>query len=58
MYVNVLGVNVLGVDLWEQPIPERWKADVLRDVVFHGQSVRIVRSRVGSSHLGEPIGIG
>ena len=47
-----------GVDLWEQPIPKRWKADVFRDVVSHGQSVRIVHSRVGSSHLGEPMGIG
>ena len=44
-----------GFDPWEQPIPKRWKADVFRDVVSHGQSIRIVHSRVGSSHLGEPI---
>ena len=47
-----------GVGLWEQPIPKRWKADVLWDVASHGQGVRVVRSRVGLSHFGEPMGIG
>ena len=47
-----------GVDLWEQPIPKPWRADVSRDVVSHGQSVGVVHSGVGSSHLGEPMGIG
>ena len=47
-----------AVDLWEQPIPKRWKADVFRDVVSNGQSVGVVRYGVGSSHLGEPLGIG
>ena len=27
-------VNVLGVDLWEQPIPKRWKADVFSGYCF------------------------
>ena len=35
-----------GVDLWEQPIPKRWKANVLWDVAFHGQGEGIVRSGV------------
>ena len=26
-----------GVDLWEQPIPKRWKADVFRDVFLMGR---------------------
>ena len=51
-------VNVFGDDLGEQPIPKRWKADVFRDVVSHGQSVEVVHSGVGSSHFGEPMGIG
>ena len=25
-----------GADPWEQPIPKRWRAAALRDVVFHG----------------------
>ena len=25
-----------GVDPWEQPIPKRWMAAALRDIVFHG----------------------
>ena len=45
-----------GVDLWEQPIPKRWKADALRNAVFHGPSVGIVRSGIGLSHVGEPMG--
>ena len=49
---------IFGVDLWEQPIPKRWKAYVFRDVVSHGQSVGVVHSGVGWSHLGEPMGIG
>ena len=41
-----------GADFWEQPIPKRWKADVFRNVVFHGQNVRIVHSRVGCTIAG------
>ena len=42
------------VDVWEQPIPKRWKADVFRDVVSNAQSVVVVHSGVGSSHLVNP----
>ena len=45
-----------GVDLWEQPITKRWRADVFLGVVSHGQSVGVVHYGVGSSHLGEPMG--
>ena len=48
----------LGVDLWEQPIPKRWRADIFRGMVSFGKNVGVVHYGVGSSRLSEPVGIG
>ena len=48
--------NVLGLILGSSQFPNDGKPMFF--VVSHGQSVGVVHSGVGSSHLGEPMGIG
>ena len=47
-----------GVDLGEQPIPKRSRAETLRDVHFHGHEGGIFCSGDGLFHVNEPEGIG
>ena len=47
-----------GADPWEQPIPKRWKAAALRDIVFHERQGGVFCSGDGLSHVREPTGIG
>ena len=47
-----------GADPWVQPIPKRWRAAALRDVVFHGREGGVFCLGDGLSHVSEPTGIG